>query len=72
VSDRNDRQRAAEPEDRGRLFLERASAGDVEGVVALYEPEAVLASPPGDLPVGAAAIRRVYEALLAGRPWFYR
>lgn len=30
---------AAEPEDLGRLFLERASAGDVDGVVALYEPE---------------------------------
>jgi hypothetical protein len=39
------RERAGEPEDLGRMFLERASAGDVDGVVALYEPTAVLASP---------------------------
>jgi hypothetical protein len=31
------------PEDLSDLFLQRASAGDVEAVVALYEPEAVLA-----------------------------
>ncbi len=61
---------ATEPEDLGRLFLERASAGDVDGVVALYEPGAVLASPPGALTVGSAAIRQVYEDLLAGRPQF--
>ena len=35
---------AAQPEDLGTLFLERANAGDVEGLVALYEPGAVLAS----------------------------
>ncbi len=40
----SDREPALEPEDLGRLFLERANAGDVEGIVALYEPEAVLAS----------------------------
>ncbi|MDX6394538.1 MAG: hypothetical protein QOJ73_5601 [Streptosporangiaceae bacterium] len=28
-------------------FLERANAGDVEGLVALYQPDAVLAFPPG-------------------------
>jgi ketosteroid isomerase-like protein len=64
------RDRAAEPEDLGRLFLQRASAGDVAGVVALYEPEAVLAAPGGGLAVGTDAIRAVYQALLAGRPRF--
>jgi hypothetical protein len=39
--------KAAEPEDAGRLFLERANVGDVEAVVALYEPDRVLASPSG-------------------------
>ena len=34
---------ALRPEDLGTFFLERANAGDVEGLVALYEPEAVLA-----------------------------
>jgi hypothetical protein len=34
----------------------------------LYEPGVVLASPPGAQATGGAAIRQVYEALLAGRP----
>jgi len=38
VTDLDDRERATEPEDLGRLFLERANAGDVDGVTALYEP----------------------------------
>jgi len=44
---------AAQPEDLGRYFLERANAGDVEGIVALFEPEAVLALPPGRLAAGS-------------------
>jgi hypothetical protein len=52
---------AAVPEDLGRLFLERANAGDVDGVVALYEPEAVLASASDGPAIGTAAIRRLYE-----------
>ncbi len=35
---------AKEPGDLARLFHARANAGDVEGLVALYEPEAVLAA----------------------------
>jgi ketosteroid isomerase-like protein len=59
------RERAERPEDLDRLFLERANAGDVEGVVALYEPDAVLAFAPGQLAVGTAAIRAVYAEVLA-------
>ena len=65
-----EQQRATEPEDLSRLFLERANAGDVEGLVALYEPGAVLAFPPGQLSIGSGAIREAYEKLLAGRPTF--
>jgi ketosteroid isomerase-like protein len=61
-------ERALAPEDLDRLFLERANAGDVDGVVALYEPTAVLALAPGRVAVGAEAIRRAYAALLAGPP----
>ena len=64
------REPAAAPEDLGRLFLQRAGAGDVAGVVALYEPGAVLATPGGELAVGTDAIRAVYQALLASRPQF--
>jgi len=63
-------ERARQPEDLDRLFLERANAGDVDGVVDLYEPQAVLAFAPGRLAVGAQAIREVYVDLLARRPSF--
>jgi ketosteroid isomerase-like protein len=65
MSAEDTRERAERPEDLDRLFLERANAGDVEGVVALYEPDAVLAFAPGQLAVGTAAIRAVYAELLA-------
>jgi ketosteroid isomerase-like protein len=61
---------AVRPEDLGELFLERANAGDVEGLVALYEPDAVLAFPPGRLATGHDEIRKVYTELLAARPRF--
>jgi len=61
-------ERALQPEDLDRLFLERANAGDVDGVVDLYEPDAVLAFPPGHLAAGRQAIREVYADLLASRP----
>ena len=61
-------ERALQPEDLDRLFLERANAGDVDGIVNLYEPGAVLAFPPGRRVTGRSAIREVYVDLLASRP----
>jgi len=61
---------AARPEDLGRYFLERANAGDVEGLVLLYEPGAVLAFAPGRLAAGHQQIREAYAELLAGKPSF--
>jgi len=61
-------ERALQPEDLDRLFLERANAGDVDGIVNLYEPGAVLAFPPGRRVTGRSAIREVYADLLASRP----
>jgi ketosteroid isomerase-like protein len=52
------------------LFLEQANQGNVEGLVALYEPDAVLALPNGRLAVGLEEIRRFYSALLSARPHF--
>jgi ketosteroid isomerase-like protein len=63
-------QPAATPDDLGRFFVQRANAGDVEGLVALYEPEAVLALSAGGCVIGHAEIRGVYESLLAERPRF--
>lgn len=70
MSDEGERQRAREPEDLSRFFVERANKGDVEGLVALYEPDAVLALPNGEVAAGAQAIREAYQALLASKPAF--
>lgn len=59
---------ARRPEDLSDFFLQRANAGDVEGIVALYAPDAVLAFPPGQLTVGHDQIRAAYTKFLAGRP----
>lgn len=66
----DDREPARRPEDLGRLFVERANVGDVEGLVALFEPDAVLALPPGEVASGADSIRAAFERLLASRPTF--
>lgn len=60
---------ARKPEDLARLFVERANAGDVEGLVALYEADAVVAV--GD-PVasGHEAIREFYTGVLAKKKEF--
>ena len=44
--------------------------GDVEGMVALYEPDPALACGDGRIAVGTDAIRKFYTHLLAsGRPF---
>ncbi len=63
-------ERARKPEDLTRLFVERANAGDAAGLAELYEPEAVVAFPPGQMTVGRAAIGRLYEQMLAKVPRF--
>jgi ketosteroid isomerase-like protein len=65
-----ERKRATEPEDLTRLFVERVNTGDVDGLVELYESDAVLAYPPGAVTVGREAIRAVFERMLANAPRF--
>jgi ketosteroid isomerase-like protein len=65
-----DRERAQTPEDLTRLFVERGNAADAEGAAALYEPDAVLAYPPGDFTVGRDAIQALFEKMFASRPHF--
>jgi uncharacterized protein (TIGR02246 family) len=66
----DERGAALVPEDITRLIVERVNAGDAEGIAALYEPDAVLAYPPGATTVGRDAIRGVFEAMLAGEARF--
>jgi uncharacterized protein (TIGR02246 family) len=63
-------EKARTPEDLTRLFVERANAGDAEGVSLLYEEDAVMAYPPGSITVGRAAIRELFEQFLAKAPEF--
>ena len=61
---------AKEPNDLARFFVERADAGDLEGIVALFEPDAVMTGPDGGDITGHDAIRAKYAAVLARRPQF--
>lgn len=66
----SDDQKALKPEDLTRLFVERANDGDAAGIAALYEREAVMAYPPGELTVGRDAIRALWEKVLTNAPRF--
>ena len=64
------REKAQEPEDLTRLFVAAANAQDAEGIAALYEPDAVMAYPPGSETVGREAIRELWQRILAAAPHF--
>src|SRR6476661_333962 len=49
------------------LFLDAFNAGDIESLIALYEPNAVLVV-NGQPVAGQQSIRNAYESLLARRP----
>jgi uncharacterized protein (TIGR02246 family) len=65
-----ERERAAAPEEITRLFVEFANAGDADAMAGLYEPDAVMAFPPGQMTVGRDAIRDLFEKMIAARPTF--
>ena len=65
-----ERERAWQPEDLSRLVVERLTAGDVEGLVALYESDAVLALPDGGVATGSSEIRTAYAHIVADAPAF--
>jgi ketosteroid isomerase-like protein len=64
-----DRPLAQTPEDLVRFFVERANAADVEGMVALYEADAVVAA-GSPVASGHEQIRSFYKELLSRRSRF--
>lgn len=54
--------------DLDRLFEQALNAGDIDALVALYEPNAALMPAPGKVVVGAAAIREALAGFLAAKP----
>jgi enoyl-CoA hydratase len=65
---KEDEMRVDDPGQLGRLFAERANAGDLEGMLALYEQDATFIGPDGGSASGRNAIRERLEGLLAMNP----
>jgi uncharacterized protein (TIGR02246 family) len=59
---------ARKPEELDALFGQALNAGDLDALVALYEPQASLMPSPGKVVVGAPAIREALAAFIAGKP----
>ena len=59
---------AKEPNDLEKFFVARANAGDVEGLVALYESNAIMAYGHGEVAIGLNQIREFFVKFLTDRP----
>lgn len=65
MSDASTRAPARDPQDLERLLVTRERAGDVEGMMALYEPQAVVDCGEGRLLQGKDAIRAYFAGVVA-------
>lgn len=66
------RQPARNPQDLEPFFVSRQRAGDVEGIMALYEADAVVDAGDGQLLRGREAIRAFFvEGVASGRKYNY-
>ncbi len=59
---------AQNPEDLGRLFCEAMQAGDLDAVLALYEPGAAMPDQQGQVRTGHDAIRNDMAPFAAMKP----
>jgi len=68
MSEQTNRGLAYDPQDLERLLVSRENMGDVDGMAALYEPQALLDRGGGRLTHGREAIRKFYgEVVATGR-----
>jgi uncharacterized protein (TIGR02246 family) len=56
---------ASRPEQIHRLFEDRFNAGDLDGLMELYEPDAALIAQPGSLAEGSEQARAALQGFLA-------
>ena len=59
---------ANSPREVANLVAQRLNRGDLDGIMALYEPNAGLAPQPGQVLQGAAAIREGFAGFIALKP----
>ena len=59
---------ARRPEELDRLFAQALNAGDLDALLALYEPNAALAPQPGQVVAGTQSIREALQAFIAMKP----
>jgi ketosteroid isomerase-like protein len=58
---------ATTPEQIHRLFEDRFNAGDLDGLMELYEPDAALIAQPGSVAHGSEQARAALQGFLASR-----
>ncbi len=59
---------ASNPEDVGRLIVEAIGNGDVDAVIAMYEPEAAMPNQQGEVFSGTDALRQTLAPFIASKP----
>jgi len=59
---------ARNPEDLDRLFAGALNTGNIEELMAIYEPQASLMASPGKIVAGSDAIREALRGFLEGKP----
>jgi uncharacterized protein (TIGR02246 family) len=59
------------PEDWPRVFEQHLNAGDLDAVMALYEPEARFVTKSGETLVGRDRIRKVLAAMMEAKARFH-
>ncbi len=65
MTDEARREPARDPQELERLLVFRERAGDIDGMAALYQLDAVLDGGGGQLTLGRGAIRAFYAGLVA-------
>ena len=56
------------PEEVLHAFFRAFNQGDIDAVIALYEPQAALVAQPGQVAEGHSALREAFNGFLAMKP----